>query len=53
MRWLWWILCGKPMLSYSGFHCGICGKWFDEPFSIPDYQSSGEWVDSWGLCLNH
>ena len=45
-----WILSGKPMISYPGFHCGCCGKWNAIPFSLPKYLSMGEWIDGWGVC---
>jgi len=38
------------MIQYRGYHCGICGKWVNEPFSVPEYQSAGEWWDTWGMC---
>jgi hypothetical protein len=38
------------MLSYPGYACRCCGKWTDEPFTIPKYQSAGGWWDTWGLC---
>lgn len=38
------------MLKYPGFHCGCCGKWVDEAFEIPEYQSADPWWDTWGLC---
>ena len=47
LRWLW---KGKPMLHYEGFHCGCCGRWHSIPFEIPEYESSGEWWDTWGIC---
>ena len=47
-----WILEGRPMVQYKGFHCGICGKYIDKQFSIPKYESDGEWWDTWGLCEN-
>ena len=49
-RYLIWFIKGKPMIKYVGFHCGLCGKWVDKPFEIPDYQSLGEWEDTWGIC---
>ena len=49
-RWLKWYLKGKPMVQYRGYHCGICGKWVNEPFSVPEYQSAEEWWDTWGVC---
>ena len=49
-RWLKWHLKGKSMIQYRGYHCGICGKWVNEPFSVSEYQSAGEWWDTWGMC---
>lgn len=48
--WLKWVLKGKPMVHYNGFHCGVCGKWVNDPFEIPEYRSVGGWWDTWGLC---
>ena len=45
-----WKKQGKPMLHYSGFNCGCCGKRWDIPFSIPTYESCGKWWDTWGVC---
>ena len=49
-KWIKWIIAGKPTVDYLGFHCGCCGKWVNELFAIPEYQSSGRWWDTWGLC---
>lgn len=49
-KWLKWIIKGRLIIYYLGFNCGCCGKWVKEPFSIPEYRSSGEWWDTWGLC---
>lgn len=51
-RKLLWIYRGRPMLHYKGFMCGCCGKWNDEPFDMPKYQSCGEWWDTIGVCRN-
>jgi len=48
--WLKWVWKGKPMIHYEGYHCGLCGKWVNKPFEIPEYQSDGEWWDTWGVC---
>ena len=45
-----WEIKGKPMISYSGFNCGLCGAWVAKPFQIPTYQTDGEWWDTWGMC---
>lgn len=45
-----WYFQGKPMLSYPGYRCGCCGKWINEPFEIPTYESCGEYWDGWGTC---
>ena len=50
IRWLKWIIKGKPVLQYSGFNCGCCGKWVNRPFSVREYRSMGRWWDTWGLC---
>lgn len=50
LNWLKWILRGRPMIKYSGFHCGCCGKWWEIPFEIPEYASAGEWWDTWRVC---
>lgn len=48
--WLKWIIKGKSYIIYSGYHCGLCGKWTQAPFAIPRYKSEGEWLDTWGIC---
>jgi len=48
-RWKWQGE-GAPMLEYSGYHCGICGKWIEDRFFVPSYRSDGEWQDTVGLC---
>lgn len=45
-----WLIRGKPLLEYQGYTCGLCGKGWKIPFSIPDYQSHGDWWDTWGVC---
>ncbi|KKL22478.1 hypothetical protein LCGC14_2435090 [marine sediment metagenome] len=50
LRWVLWLLQGKPDVQYDGYHCGICGRWIKSWFLIPTYKSSGEWIDTWGLC---
>lgn len=50
IKWLKWLLKGKPMIYYEGFHCGICGRWTFQPFELPEYKSDGEWWDTWGVC---
>ena len=47
-----WLLKGMPKVSYDGFHCGLCGKWVNQEFSIPAYRSYGRWADTIGICLN-
>lgn len=49
-RWLRWLWDGKPVVTYPGYHCGCCGAWTWEKFSILTYKSYGEWWDMWGLC---
>ena len=49
ISWLKWLLSGRPYIEYPGYHCGCCGKWVDDPFSMPTYKSIGSW-DTWGLC---
>ena len=53
ISWLTWKLKGCPVITYHGYHCGLCGKWVKEQFSIPTYKSSGKWWDTWGLCKDH
>jgi len=50
LRYLIWVIKRKKMIHYEGFHCGCCGKWNSIPFDIPEYKSSGDWWDTWGLC---
>jgi len=51
-QYISWICRSKPIQVYPGYHCGMCGKWVSTPFSIRDYQSSGEWWDTWGACAS-
>ena len=50
IRKIKWLLNGKPVLKYSGFCCGLCGKWVDREFAIPEWRSCGTWWDTWGMC---
>jgi len=50
IQYLLWIVKGKPKVEYPGFNCGCCGKWVNEPFSLPSYQAWGYNFDCWGLC---
>jgi len=50
MKWLKWILKGRPTIKYEGFHCGICGAWIDKKFEMPTYKSNGKWADTWEVC---
>ena len=45
-----WLLRGKPTIYYNGFNCGCCGSYVKEPLAIRNYESCGEWGDTWGLC---
>lgn len=45
-----WIRMGRPMVKYSQFWCGCCGKVWKIPFEIPEFESCGEWCDTWGVC---
>ena len=45
-----WEKAGKPMITYTGFNCGLCGVWVKDTFSIPTYKSYNEWWDTWGMC---
>lgn len=38
------------MIKYDGFMCGCCGIGHKIPFSVPEYESDGEWWDTVGLC---
>jgi hypothetical protein len=49
-RWLKWLKDGKPRTDYPGFHCGLCGAWTEQEFSVPEYLSNGEWWDTWKVC---
>ena len=49
-KWIKWKLLGSPIIQYLGFHCGCCGKYVREPFTVPTYKSDGSWMDTWGLC---
>lgn len=53
IRWLSWLLKGKPTLTYTGYNCGCCGRWINATFTIPKYRSHGEWWDTVGLCHNY
>jgi hypothetical protein len=48
--WIKWKLKGKPTISYTGYNCGLCGKWVDKSFSVPTYKSLGSWWDTWSVC---
>jgi len=50
LKFLKWLIEGRPHVTYEGYHCGCCGSWEDEEFSIPTYKSYGKWADTWGLC---
>ena len=50
LKFLKWLIKGRPHITYEGHHCGCCGHWTDEKFSIPTFQSCGKWWDTWGLC---
>ncbi len=50
IRYLKWLINGKPMIKYSGYTCGCCGKFREDPFEIPEYDSNGEYWDTIGLC---
>ena len=50
LRYVRWLFTGRRMISYPGFMCSCCGKWVGGPFSIPEYESCGEWGDTIGLC---
>lgn len=50
IKWIKWHIRGKPMIKYEGSHCGLCGRWVDEPFTIREYKSQGKWADTWGIC---
>ena len=52
IQWLKWIIQGKQYVEYSGFHCGLCGKWVEKELKIPKYKSQGKWADGWGICDN-
>lgn len=45
-----WRIRGKPMVSYPGFNCGLCGKWWSIPFEVRDYKNMGFQYESWGMC---
>lgn len=51
-KWLYWLTHGKKVLTYSGYHCGCCGRWTEKKFSIPTYKSDGSYWDTIGLCPN-
>ena len=50
IKWIKWYIKGKSMIKYEGYHCGLCGRWEDETFEIPEYKSCGKWADTWGVC---
>ena len=52
IKWIAWLLKKKPLISYSGYNCGCCGKWYNKPFKVPKYISEGEWWDTIGICKN-
>lgn len=48
--WLRWVIKGRPYITYEGYHCGLCRKWMVASFAIREYESEGEWMDTWGIC---
>jgi hypothetical protein len=63
IKWFIWVLRGKPTITYPGYNCGCCGKWWDETYRVPHYElkesiiiKKGDslknevWGDTWGLC---
>lgn len=50
LKFLKWLIEDRPYITYEGYHCGCCGHWVDEEFSIPTHKSYGKWADTWGLC---
>jgi hypothetical protein len=48
IKWLLWVLKGKPMIHHTGYNCGCCGKWYDEEFDVPEHKD--DWFSYWGLC---
>jgi hypothetical protein len=51
-KWIAWLWKGKPVVIYNGYNCGCCGRWIEEKFSIPTYQSVDRYSDTIGLCKN-
>jgi len=47
-----WRRSGRPTITYDGFHCGCCGRWWGIPFEVRTIDSAGRWWDTWGLCPN-
>jgi len=52
IAWLKWLIEKRPYITYKGYNCGLCGKWVNKEFSIPEYKSCGRWWDTWGICIN-
>lgn len=50
LRGIKWLSRGAPSIYYEGYHCGCCGKWWGIPFVVSEFDSAGEWWDTWGLC---
>lgn len=50
LKYLRWLLNGKPVIEYEGCNCGCCRVWINESFVVPAYKSGGEWWDTWGIC---
>lgn len=50
LKYVIWLLKGKPTISYTGFSCGMCGKWVDMNYKIAKYLSAGAWMDTTGFC---
>jgi hypothetical protein len=48
IKWLLWLLKGKPAIHLKGYFCGCCGKWYDEDFDVPEYEVN--WFSNFGLC---
>lgn len=53
LKYLRWILKGRPSIQYDGVTCGCCGAWVKKKFGVPEYMSEGRWdtVGLYGVCV--
>lgn len=48
IQYLKWLF-NKTYVTYPGYNCGCCGRWWDKEFKVPTYKANKFW-NTWGLC---